>query len=1233
MDQAPQPATLRITHRPGAEGSHSVTVGLAIGNSAPQQFDATFNFALLDAERQQIQWYLETYLQFPQDPAPEQARQVEQMITTAGTRLFEAVFEHDRDARSLWARLEALLPDTRVEIASLSETGWPLPWELLRDPGTGDYFALRAREFVRAHPGAVRPIEIPKSVEPRIRILLVICRPRRRADVRFHSVARKLVAALGNRDNFQLDVLRPPTYDALAKRLRDAKAAGAPYHVLHFDGHGAFLDMEQLFANWKNQTDEEMTELLASITGFNPQSFSPEVVYPRAPRQGGRGYLAFENPDSRHNLRLVDGPELGALLAETGVPALVLNACRSARAAEPAEDETAPAGREADRHERVRAFGSFAQEVMDAGVAGVLAMRYNVYVVTAAQFVGNLYETLARGETFGAAASAGRKDLAAQPLRSIASDPIPLQDWMVPVVYEAAPIRLFPKPRGAAEGLKIAIKAADATPERGDQFQLPAAPDHGFFGRDETLLDLEHAFATHGAVVLHAFAGSGKTTTAAEFARWYSLTGGVDGPVLFSSFEQPKPLARVLDTIGQVFGGLLEQNKIHWLALTDAQRRDIALQVLQQIPVLWIWDNVEPVAGFPAGATATLSAAEQRELADFLRAATAQPSRAKFLLTSRRDEREWLRDVPIERIAVPPMPMQERMQFARELAHRHGRPRGIVDDWRALLRFTEGNPLTITVLVGQALRDELETKAQIQAFVDKLRAGTASFEDEAKEGRSKSLGASLSYGFAHAFGEGERKQLALLHLFQGFVNVDALRIMGAPDADWCLPEVRGLTREAGIALLDRAAEVGLLTAHGGGYYSIHPALPWYFRGLFEGYYPTTDDRQPTTDDQQGDQGTTDHAATRAFVEAIGALGSYYHRQYGDGNREVIGALEAEEANLLHARQLARANAWWIRSISAMQGLRTLYGHTGRRAEWQRLVDEIVPDFVDPVTGGPLPGREDEWRLVTEYRVRLADEARQWAEAERLQRVCVESDRRRATAALTEPPGTLDGAQRNAIRTLAVSLEQLGNIQREQGSPNCIASYEEAIPLCQQIGDRPEESILAFNLGHAYKQLPSIRDLAQAERWYRRSLELFDERDRLGQAKCLSQLGSVAYERFNEARAANQPEEDVLRHLNAAVQFYEQALKFDPPDHVEDLAVDHSMLGVIYRNAGDLDRALSHYREAIRYNEAATNLYGAARTRRNVAGALANAGRLADARLYAQAALRNFATYGDRAAAD
>ena len=49
------------------------------------------------------------------------------------------------------------------------------------------------------------------------------------------------------------------------------------------------------------------------------------------------------------------------------------------------------------------------------------------------------------------------------------------------------------------------------------------------------------------------------------------------------------------------------------------------------------------------------------------------------------------------------MPMQERVQLARALAEKRGRRITDVDDWRPLLRFTEGNPLTITVLVGQAL--------------------------------------------------------------------------------------------------------------------------------------------------------------------------------------------------------------------------------------------------------------------------------------------------------------------------------------------------------------------------------------------------------------------------------------------------------------------------------------------------------------------------------------------------
>ena len=75
------------------------------------------------------------------------------------------------------------------------------------------------------------------------------------------------------------------------------------------------------------------------------------------------------------------------------------------------------------------------------------------------------------------------------------------------------------------------------------------------------------------------------------------------------------------------------------------------------------------------------------------------------------------------------MPMRERVQLARAIAQKHGRSPSDEADWRPLLRFTEGNPLTVTVVVGQALRDGLRTREEIEGFVEKLRSGEAKLED------------------------------------------------------------------------------------------------------------------------------------------------------------------------------------------------------------------------------------------------------------------------------------------------------------------------------------------------------------------------------------------------------------------------------------------------------------------------------------------------------------------------
>ena len=62
--------------------------------------------------------------------------------------------------------------------------------------------------------------------------------------------------------------------------------------------------------------------------GVSPLRYGIPVAGPR--RAGQHGYLIFENPGDPSNQQLADGPTLGRLLVATGVPVLVLNACRSA---------------------------------------------------------------------------------------------------------------------------------------------------------------------------------------------------------------------------------------------------------------------------------------------------------------------------------------------------------------------------------------------------------------------------------------------------------------------------------------------------------------------------------------------------------------------------------------------------------------------------------------------------------------------------------------------------------------------------------------------------------------------------------------------------------------------------------------------------------------------------------------------------------------------------------------
>ena len=434
------------------------------------------------------------------------------------------------------------------------------------------------------------------------------------------------------------------------------------------------------------------------------------------------------------------------------------------------------------------------------------------------------------------------------------------------------------------------------------------------------------------------------------------------------------------------------------------------------------------------------------------------------------------------------------------------------------------------------------------------------------------------------------------------------------------PSSRDSPGETAVALLDQAATIGLLSPLGGGYYTIHPALPWYFTTLY-----TTTYGPPSHPAAQ--------QATRAYTHTLAQLGRLLLRpghQRRRGSRPGAQRRGSQPAPRPDPRPGRPALG---RCPGCLQGLRVLYERTGRDGEWARLVDQITPDFIDPATGGPLPGRDDQWNIITDYRVRLAIAARDWPAATRLQHALIARGRDQAATAQATPDSQLTPAQRNQIRTLAVSLQSLGDILREQEDPGCLPHYEEALGLHRRIGARAEEAKLAGSLGNAYMQVTGLRDLGQAEHWYQHSLGHRAEHDRLGRAQTLWGLGIVAQERFREARAAGAAEPVLLTHLNAALDAYQQALGLIPAGDAEILAASTASSAASTVEARDSRQALHHYQQALAHEEARGNTYGAGQTRYNIALLLQAAGRPGDALHYARAALHDYERTGPGATQD
>jgi CHAT domain/NB-ARC domain len=673
----------------------------------------------------ELRWYLESFLDYPFAPEIDRADHVLDALKGWGKKVFNTLFDR-RDARK-WLSRSSIL-----QIRSNDPYIMSWPWEALFDPQAGSYIAHQHRIERRlnqlADPPAMR--SLPRN---RVNILLIIARPYSE-DVSYRSIARPLVDLIHAKHlAAHVDILRPPTFDSLRDHLRSRPDY---YHIVHFDGHGAY--------------------------GEGRSSGSPYQI------RAQRGCLVFEDSKGEEDLKSAD--DLSALLHEHAVPAVVLNACQSAMLDEKAED----------------AFSSVATALLQSGMHSVVAMAYSLYVSGAQVFLPAFYNRLFVTGNIAEAVRAGRQQMLSDKKRMSVRGPYPLEDWLLPVLYQQAPFSFDFSNR--ADASEFHSRLPVDIPNRGDEY--------GFIGRDGSILKMERALLLMApCILIHGLSGVGKTTLVRGFLNWLDRTGGLDNALWFD-FRDIRSAEYVINRIGEA---LCNDT---FSASTDKHR--LIAEVMAKRRLLIVWDNFE-------SAHQNFSEDDFAELGRFLD--SIRDGRGKVILTSRLSE-GWLSPHQRLPITLGGLDGEERWEYCevilRELGLRVNRndPNLI-----SLMDQLAGHPLAMRLILPKL---EHMTAAMI---ADALHTNAA--ELGLNEEVESSLHASLRLVNQEIPSE-VHPLMSLVGLHEQYLETNLFAVMAHQvNSGWTQTEIGDLFAEF--------ARAGTVRYLGKDVYELHPLLVSYLR--------------------------------------------------------------------------------------------------------------------------------------------------------------------------------------------------------------------------------------------------------------------------------------------------------------------------------------------------------------------------------------------------------------------
>jgi tetratricopeptide (TPR) repeat protein len=676
----------------------------------------------------ELRWYLEHFLDYPFHPETDHADRVLDALKSWGSQAFNALF--DRSDGREWLSRSGILQIRSDDPQVLS---WP--WEALYDSRAGSYLGHRYRIERRLNQLEDAP-DLGDLPTDRVNILMVVARPYEN-DVRYRSIARPLVELIRSRNlPAHVDILRPPTFDQLRAHLR---AHPHFYHVIHFDGHGGY--------------------------GNSDDRYGPHQY--RAPQ----GCLVFEDDKGKEDAKSAN--DLSTLLHEHAVPAVVLNACQSATLDEKAED----------------AFATVATALLRSGMRSVVAMAYSLYVSGAKVFLPAFYGRLFETGSVAEAALAGRQQMLVDKKRISARGPFPLEDWLLPVLYQQAPLDL--SYAGHAEGEAFESHLPEEVQQHREAY--------GFIGRDGPILEMERALQRETpCILIQGLGGVGKTTLARGFLRWLDETGGLDDALWFD-FRDIRSAQHVINRTGEAFYGAnfgVAANKLELIARALRKRR-----------VVMVWDNFESAAQ-------NLRGVDRDELGRFLDA--IRGARGKVIMTSRSRE-EWLTPQQRFEVRLGGLDREERWEYCEKILSEIGLASKVNRDdseLRDLMEQLKGHPLAMRAVLPRLER--MTATAVSKAL--KTNLAELGLNENEEQGR---LFATLRF-VEKGLPDELLPLLGLVGLHESYVSARLMELMAKQvDPTWTRARIDRLMAALGAA--------GLVRDVGNATYEMHPLLTSYLR--------------------------------------------------------------------------------------------------------------------------------------------------------------------------------------------------------------------------------------------------------------------------------------------------------------------------------------------------------------------------------------------------------------------